>query len=204
MSKRKASIWAGKEGRGKSWGSGAELGVLEVTAVDAKKKTVTLRTKAKPRKRPRVILAFDPGEAAGVALIVDGELWGWGAANGSTWRSLLMVARPLTEHFANIPVDEKVCVIEEGWVDRLRSGKSSLTLARRRGLAQAVGEACGFERFELVPSSTWQNGLHGSIHGKDTKELALTFARERWGVCAPTHDCAEAICLATWYLGVDV
>jgi hypothetical protein len=155
----------------------------------------------KPRKRPRVILAFDPGEAAGVALIADGELWGWGAANGSTWRGLLAVARPLAENFVDIPADEKVCVIEEGWVDKRRG---SHTLARRRGLAQAAAEACGFERFELVPSSTWQNALHDGIHGKDTKELALAFAREKWGVCADTHDIAEAICLATWYLGVDV
>jgi hypothetical protein len=151
----------------------------------------------KAKKRQRVILAFDPGESAGVALIADGELWGWGPADGSTWRGLLASARPLAEHFVDVPADEKICIIEEGWVD---GRKGSHTLARRRGLAQAAAEACGFERFELVPSSTWQNQLHGSIRGRDTKALALDFAQQNWNVTAASHDIAEAICLATWYL----
>ena len=157
------------------------------------------KRKAKPPKA-RIILAFDPGEHAGVALIADGELWGWGPANGSTWRGLLTISRPLAANFEHIPADEKVCVIEEGWVDARRG---SHTLARRRGLAQAAAEACGFERFEMVASSTWQNQLHGGIHKKDTKQLAIDFAREKWGVIADTHDTAEAICLATWYYSVD-
>lgn len=154
--------------------------------------------KRAPDPKPRVILAFDPGEAAGVALIFDGELWGWGPANGASWRGLFTVARPLADNFLYIPTNEKVCIIEDGWIDKSRGGKGQLTLARRRGLAQAAGEACGFERFNYVGSSTWQNQLFGSIYKQDTKELSLAYCASRWNVFAETHDVADAICLASW------
>lgn len=141
-----------------------------------------------------VILAFDPGEHAGVAILDGDKLQLYTAANGSTYKSLL---EPVKHFSLN---DTAHCVIENGWGHR-SGGMGPLTLARRRGLAQAVAETIGVlpRNVHYVHSATWQNKLFGGIHGKDTKELSMAFCRDTYGITPVSHDVADAICQATYW-----
>jgi Holliday junction resolvasome RuvABC endonuclease subunit len=146
---------------------------------------------------PRIILAIDPAKAAGFALYVDRKLIHYGAVDGSTWRTMAPV---FATAVADLPADfERVCVVEDGFITRPFNAKGVLTLGRRRGLAQAAAEAAGFEKFEYIGPSTWQNTLFGPLKGRDTKDLSMAYAAGM-GALGISHDEADAICLGAYYL----
>lgn len=143
----------------------------------------------------RKVLGIDPGEHAGVALLVDGKLQWYRAANGSKFVTLRDAIRE--------DLTGAECVIEDGWLARI-GAKGALTLGRRRGLAQAAAESWGVDarRVHFIHSSTWQNTLFGSHKargGQDTKDLSLQFVRDTYAVTPDSHDIADAICLAHYW-----
>lgn len=145
------------------------------------------------------LLAIDPGAAAGWALFVDGQLTAYGPAQGDSFWGFV---NAMKDHMPAVATLEQArlaeCVIEQGWSN---GTKGALTLGQRRGIAQAAAEYFDFRKTVYIPSATWQNGLHGSIKGKDTKQLALDYVREKYQISNIDHNQAEAICLGTYFLG---
>lgn len=144
---------------------------------------------------PEYLLAIDPGAAAGWALFEKGKLQYWGQARGSMWHTFKEDLWPLDSNTATYA--QGICIIEQGWLNR---SKSAITLSQRRGLAQAAAEACGFRKFEFIASATWQNGIYGSIHGKDTKLLSLRRVQLVHKKIDLSHDICDAINIGDWYL----
>lgn len=145
----------------------------------------------------RAIIAIDPGESAGIAVIQDGKVLFSSPAVGSKWRLLAPAVKAAWEQSGcTVPLDQVVGVCEQGWVAG-RGMAGQMTLSQRRGIAQAAMEYIGVTRFEFVSSSVWMNAYYGGIHGKDTKELAMQSAKSD-GNYVTTHDEADAHCLAMW------
>jgi len=77
--------------------------------------------------------------------------------------------------------------------------KGTLTLGRRRGLAQAAGEWCGIDKFTFIGPSTWQHGL-GWTRGQDTKVWSLNYVKTRYGLDINSHDTADSLALGTYFI----
>lgn len=107
-------------------------------------------------------------------------------------------------YLAEVPEDQRVTVLEQHWMS-FRSVKGSLTLGQRRGIAQSVGEALGFPRWEYVGASTWQSFVFGGKRVPDTKAAAMQFVRDTYHFEPATDDVADAVCLGHYFLsrGVD-
>ena len=152
-------------------------------------------SKLAPRQQPYWLLSIDPAKAAGWALFEDGKLLRWGAADGSTWRTLnasLAEVAKLVTTFSNCV---KKCCIEEAYPTwGKQSFRGTCTLGRRRGLAQAAAESAGFDDFSFVMPSEWQ-GPMGWRKGQDSKEWSLELCRSRYGIVGITHDVSDAILL---------
>lgn len=153
----------------------------------------------RPKKwRPLAVLAVDPGESAGIAYVVGGEVIASGPGIGSRWTTLSTAVRALLaqiDHSLVLPaMEDTLGVIEAGWV-KGRGMKSGLTLAQRRGIAQAAMESVGVSYFEFIGPTVWMNAFYGSIHKQDTKALAMKFAAEFSPV---NDDVADAINLARY------
>jgi hypothetical protein len=150
---------------------------------------------------PKYLLSVDPARFAGWAFFIGGKLKFYGEADGSQWHTFKDAMSGLTLYSNDIaahPVAEAVCVIEQGWSN---GSKSAMTLAQRRGIAQAAAEAYGFRKFIFQHSSTWQNQLYGPLAGRNTKELAIDYAIKTWQVSNISHDVADAIAIGSHYLG---
>lgn len=157
--------------------------------------------KRKPAPVYRAVLGIDPAKSAGAALFVDGELVGYTPADGTTWKTLDAAIRAIiTPAVASIPEAERLCVIEDGFLSGFGNAKGTLTLGRRRGLAQAAAESNGFHNFVFAPVPRWLIDVHGSIYKKDTKELSLARAKEVYGVEGQTDDTTDAVLLGEWAL----
>lgn len=149
------------------------------------------------RARPRYLLAIDPGENTGWAFFIEGQLTKYGKARGANWYTFMedMVLPSL-----DIYTGTNLAVIEQGWLNR---SKGAITLSQRRGIAQAAAEASGFRAIKYIASATWQNGLYGPIHGKNTKELAFDFVKKTCNITEEiSHDVAEAIAIGHYALGI--
>jgi Holliday junction resolvasome RuvABC endonuclease subunit len=142
---------------------------------------------------PNFLLAIDPGASAGWALFEEGKLTAYGTARGSMWRSFVQDMAPKLKNW----YQNGTAIIEQGWTNR---SKSALTLGQRRGLAQAAAEFFGFDQIEYIASSTWMNGLYGSIHGKDTKRLSTERVRTVHNLVDLTHDVCDAINIGEYFL----
>ncbi len=164
-------------------------------------------SKAKPKAppiRPYSLLAIDPAAAAGWALFINGNVSCWGAANGATWRSFsnTLDHAGVRQYITETPNDMRECVIEDGfptWGSN-QSFKGTMTLGRRRGIAQSAAESMGFDKFTYISPSTWQNAL-GWRRGQDTKEWSLAYVKTRYGISDISHDTSDALALGTYYLG---
>ncbi len=165
------------------------------------------RAKA-PRQQPIWLLSIDPAAAAGWCLFKDGKPRCWGEADGTTWRGLVTSMRPVRDamfgDFSNGPSDgvlgTRECVIEDGFFQYGKmTFKGTLTLGRRRGLAQAAGEDAGIDKFTFIGPSTWQNGL-GWTRGQDTKVWSKAYVESRWQLGEMTHDVADAVALGSYFI----
>lgn len=145
------------------------------------------------KSTPNFLLAIDPGAAAGWALFEENKLVRHGRARGSMWRSFVQDMSPHLQNW----YENGTVVIEQGWLNR---SKSAITLSQRRGLAQAAAEFYGFSNVEYIASSTWMNGLYGSIHGKDTKQLSIERVRNVHGLVDISHDVCDAINIGDYWL----
>lgn len=146
----------------------------------------------------RAIIAIDPGESAGIAVVKDGKVLAARAARGDNWRTLApAVIDAWKSAGCDVAFDQVLGVIEEGWTTG-RGMIGQMTLCKRRGLAQAALEALGVTRFEFVYSSVWMNQYYGGIHGKDTGELSVEFSTRLLGQAPVNHDVGDAVNLAHW------
>lgn len=160
------------------------------------------RAKA-PRQPPVWLLSIDPAAAAGWCLFYEGTPKLWGAADGSTWKGLMNELYPVQTllHASTLtPIKTRECVIEDGFFQYgKQTFKGTLTLGRRRGLAQAAGEAVGIDKFTFIGPSTWQNGL-GWTRGQDTKVWSKAYVKSRWQLDEASHDVCDAIALGTYFI----
>jgi hypothetical protein len=155
--------------------------------------------KPKPLSQPPVwLLSLDPAAAAGYCLFHESKPHAWGAADGSSWSTLITQLGLVQTCIASGGKVEGV--IEEGFFQfGKQTFKGALTLGRRRGLAQAAAEWCGVHKFTYIVPSTWQNGL-GWRKGQDTKEWSVAYVKQRWGIDDITHDVADSIALGSYYI----
>lgn len=146
------------------------------------------------------ILSIDPAKKAGMALLsddgVETKLLRYGAVDGSTWVSLVALAR---EFMVGIPPEQTHCVIEDGILTGFAKAKAVMTLGRRRGLAQAAGEAVGIREFAHIVPNEWQGGL-GYKRGGNPKKFSLDYVRDVYGVTGISDDVSDAVALGTYYL----
>lgn len=154
-----------------------------------------MAAKKREKLRPRMTLAVDPGEQGGLALYVGEALVQTRATNGSSWRVMSADITEMCASYSFIPTEHRLCVIENGF----GRGIGSKTLDRRRGIAQAAAESCGFVNYHLVYPATWQTSVWGGLKGRDTKELSLSHARERNPyVPIADHNVADAVLIGAW------
>lgn len=154
---------------------------------------------SKKKKPPNFVVAIDPGEHAGIAMIDnDGFLVFSTPAAGDKWTTLSARLCQLIKEHGIVPEQMQYAlgVIEQGWLGKGRGMKSGMTLSQRRGIAQAALESAGIQRIEYIHSSTWQNASYDTIHNKDTKEEAMKYVKEKFLHTPLTSDEAEAIVLA--------
>jgi Holliday junction resolvasome RuvABC endonuclease subunit len=150
-------------------------------------------------QQPFFLLSIDPAKAAGFAFFIAGRLTEYGEADGSRWKTLHEKLQPL-ERFKTDDWLLAECVIEEAFPTFGRQNfKSTCTLGRRRGLAQAAAESIGIDKFSFVQPSTWQNAL-GWRRGQDTKVWSLGLVKTRYGVDNISDDTSDAINLGQWFL----
>lgn len=156
-----------------------------------------MRNKRPPRI-PTHLLAFDPGEHAGIVLFEDGKIIASAPANGSAFRTLAAVSQMLCTHRTKPGLMMAVC--EDGWL--IRGNRGAHTLAMRRGLAQAAAESCMISAndFTLVSPSTWQNALFGPGKNRDTKALGRAYALEHAGLQTLDDNIADAACVGLYWL----
>ena len=141
----------------------------------------------------RLILAFDPGSSAGVALYVDGKFVGSASVNGTSHRALMRAASNLIEA-ANgweVPTEARLAVIEDGF----GRGLGAKTLDRRRGMCAAAAESCGIENVRYVYPSTWHSRMFVATKSAEMKSEAMAWCKERLQHQPQTHDEAEACVL---------
>lgn len=156
--------------------------------------------KTPPRQPPVWLLSIDPAAAAGWCLFYEGKPNLWGEADGTKWRTLKDSLVQAHARMWSSGDTKKECVIEDGFFQYGKmTFKGTLTLGRRRGLAQAAGEAVGIDKFTFIGPSTWQNGL-GWTRGQDTKVWSKAFVESRWQLGELSHDVADAVALGTYYL----
>ncbi len=150
--------------------------------------------KKKPQRPPaKLILAIDPAKGAGLAVFAEGKLVAYGPGAGDSFETLLQAARPLVmPYLLQYPREERLTVIEQHWKS---FGKGSLTLGQRRGIAQSVGEALGFGRWEYVGASTWQSAIFGGKKVSDTKEASMAFVADTYGFMPLNNDISDAIAI---------
>lgn len=153
----------------------------------------------KPKPQVRLIVALDPAEHAGVAVYWDGALVGSAPAPGKTCPGILGVLEPLARpYLAQTAPGERLAVIEKHWVGGFING--AMTLAARRGKAEAAAEMLDIMTHKLVGPSTWQNAVFGPYRGQDTKELSKRKASQIAGRPIEDDNEADAICMGTWAL----
>ncbi len=173
------------------------------------KKKVSKRSPRKPgggkplRQAPRLLLVIDPAAAAGVALYVNGQLQGCAKADGSKWLTLAPVVAAMMRPYVHLPAHEKLCAIEDGFIS-FHSIKGSLTLGRRRGIAQAAAEAAGITNFTFVGASTWQSKIFGG-RVEDTKVASIAHATcildsAMIDSTSISDDEADAICIGAYVI----
>ena len=160
--------------------------------------------KPKVRQPPYFLLSIDPAAAAGWCLFAGGKPRLWGAVDGSTWRSLNAALQGAAAFMQEIslynPEVKRECVIEDGFFQYgKQTFKGTLTLGRRRGLAQAAAESVGIDKFTFIGPSTWQNGL-GWTRGQDTKVWSKAYVESRWQLGEMSHDVADAVALGSYFL----
>lgn len=145
------------------------------------------------------VLAIDPAEYAGVAAVESDAVTYSAPAKGDRWVTLAPAVAAAVRSLSCHP-DQILCVIEEGWLAR-RSMKGTMTLARRRGIAQAAAEAAGIQAFEFISPSTWQHALFpkGWQAQEDTtsKLWSVKFAQQYCPRVVDDNE-ADAICLAVY------
>ncbi len=175
------------------------------------KKKVSKKSPKKPgggkplRQAPRLLLVIDPAAAAGVALFVDGNLKAYAKADGSSWLTLAPVVSTLLHlHMPPlVPPSERLCAIEDGFIS-FHSIKGSLTLGRRRGIAQAAAEAAGITNFTFVGASTWQSKIFGGrVEVTKVASIALASCVIDDSMLVSSHltdDEADAICIGDYVL----
>ena len=158
--------------------------------------------KPKIRQPPVWLLSIDPAAAAGWCLFKDGKPICWGEADGATYKGLIRGLRPARDLLYPIAGDgkDRECVIEDGFFQYgKQTFKGTLTLGRRRGLAQAAAESHDIDKFTFIGPSTWQNGL-GWTRGQDTKVWSKAYVESRWQLGEMSHDVADAVALGSYFL----
>lgn len=159
--------------------------------------------KKKPLPQPPFwLLSIDPAKEAGWCLFEMGKPLRWGTADGSTWKGLVKELYEVQGllHRTATSFESRECVIEDGFFQYgKQTFKGTLTLGRRRGLAQAAAESVGIDKFTYIAPSTWQNGL-GWRRGIDTKTWSLSYVKARYGLDNISHDTADAIALGAYHL----
>ncbi len=151
-----------------------------------------------PAVPPRLVLSFDPGSSAGVALFLDGQYVGSKACGGAFFTTLSEAVLFLTNQvtgFVDFTHDEKICVVEDGF----GRGIGSKTLDRRRGLCAAAAEHSWFANVEYVYPGTWHSAMFKSRESAAMKAEAMQWCRDNLGFTPDTHDQAEACVLGWWY-----
>lgn len=162
--------------------------------------------KKAPPQQPSWLLSIDPAAEAGWAIFYLGQLRACGACDGTKWKTLVAHIDEEARYALGQMqrgTESRECTIEDGFFQYgKQTFKGTLTLGRRRGLAQAAGEALGFDKFTFIGPSTWQNGL-GWQRGQDTKVWSLARAKRLYpGPLTDdiTHDVADAINIGSYYL----
>jgi hypothetical protein len=150
----------------------------------------------------RLILVFDPGANAGVALFVDGHLVDYQTADGDRFESLNNVAVNMVSPYQSIDTNRRLSIIEDGFFGKFLKGSG--TLYMRRGLCQAVSENNGVYFHEFVQPATWQNRLFGPHRGKNTKDLSREFVKNTYKKDLRSADVCDSICIGHWFLNKDI
>jgi len=147
------------------------------------------------RKKPpkRLVLAFDPGASAGIALYKDGTFVGSASVNGTSHRALMRAASNLIEAASgwDIPSESRLAVIEDGF----GRGIGAKTLDRRRGFCAAAAESCGIEEVRYVYPSTWHSRMFVATESAAMKSEAMAWCKQNLDSYPATHDEAEACVL---------
>lgn len=148
-----------------------------------------------------VLISIDPGKDTGFSAWVNGKLYHSTLIDGTT--SICLV-KLLHKIFKNLKKElntvdfNKTALIEDGFVGPNK--KSALSLAQKRGIAQAVFEQFDFNTIKLVYPSTWQCGLFKNKKEGDVKKWSIDLACKIAEISKINTNVADSICIAFYYL----
>lgn len=148
-------------------------------------------------------LFVDPGQHTGLAFYVDKRLEYYCESTGSNVKILYETIKKITTDIEvkyNCKVNQKQAIIESGYVGE--NTASSLKLAERRGIAEAIVELLGYHS-EYMFAAEWQVIL-GKRQTNKTKEQSKNLATRFSGQLIKNDNIADAICQGMHYLSLHI
>ena len=148
-----------------------------------------------------ILISIDPGKDTGFSAWVNGKLYHSTLIDGTTSTHLVKLLHKLFNNLKNElnTVDfNKVALIEDGFVGPNK--KSALSLAQKRGVAQAVFEQFDFNTIKWIYPSTWQKGLFKDKTEGNVKKWSIDLACKIADLSKINTNIADSICIAFYYL----
>lgn len=146
-------------------------------------------------------LFVDPGAKTGLAFFIDKQLVHSCEADGTKPNELYKLIKNTSEKILlQYSYDCKSCVIEAGFVGINKH--SSLKLAERRGIAEAVASLLDYT-VDYLFVAEWQPIL-GKGAKKTTKERSKALASKFTGQSIKNDNIADAICQGLHYLHIPL
>lgn len=151
-----------------------------------------------------LIVSIDPGKDTGFSAWLNGTLFAKTALDGDDSACLSMVTEKILKRVEKETKDKnftRIGLIEDGFVGPNK--RAAMSLARKRGIAQAVLEINKFEKIEWIYPSTWQHGLFKEKLAGGIKTWAMEFASKVANEKIRDSNIADSICIAFYYLNSD-
>ena len=157
------------------------------------------------KPNPCVILAIDPGEKSGAALMLLGKLIFSTAVKDSPEARAFVVklAMDAAEGAGGLPVRVVIEKFGAGMGAHGHFGARTLAgIERRVGAWRESAQLAGVKLTEIVRvyPQTWRSRVLGKGSGssESMKALARVYVAKRFDIESPSEDEAEAICIAVW------
>lgn len=151
-----------------------------------------------------LIVSIDPGKDTGFSAWLNGNLFAKTVLDGEDSACLAKVVDRVIDRVEKETKDksfQRIGIIEDGFVGPNK--RAAMSLARKRGIAQAVLEINKFDKIEWVFPSTWQHGLFKNKLDGGVKTWSMEFASKVANEKIRDSNIADSVCMAFYYLNSD-